>query len=277
MDARQTSNLVDDQSAGIERLLEIMRRLRDPDTGCPWDIKQTFKTIASYTIEEAYEVADAVERSDWNDLEGELGDLLLQSVYHATIGEEAGYFTFQTIITNISNKMIARHPHVFGSESREKSVEQQIDDWENIKAEERSTKKHIGVLDGIASNLPALTRALKLQKRAARVGFDWPNTDHVLAKISEESAELIEARETLNKDNMIDEMGDLLFVIANLSRHLNIDPEEALRRTNAKFVRRFNSIEYALSQMGKKPEDSTLEEMDDLWNDAKMVEKQKQK
>ena len=277
MDARQTSNLVDDQSAGIERLLEIMRRLRDPDTGCPWDIKQTFKTIASYTIEEAYEVADAVERSDWNDLEGELGDLLLQTVYHATIGEEAGYFTFQTIITNISNKMIARHPHVFGSESREKSVEQQIDDWENIKAEERSTKKHIGVLDGIASNLPALTRALKLQKRAARVGFDWPNTDHVLAKISEESAELIEARETLNKDNMIDEMGDLLFVIANLSRHLNIDPEEALRRTNAKFVRRFNSIEYALSQMGKKPEDSTLEEMDDLWNDAKMVEKEKQK
>ena len=277
MDARQTSNLVDDQSAGIERLLEIMRRLRDPDTGCPWDIKQTFKTIASYTIEEAYEVADAVERSDWNDLEGELGDLLLQSVYHATIGEEAGYFTFQTIITNISNKMIARHPHVFGSESREKSVEQQIDDWENIKAEERSTNKHIGVLDGIASNLPALSRALKLQKRAARVGFDWPNTDHVLAKISEESAELIEARETLNKDNMIDEMGDLLFVIANLSRHLNIDPEEALRRTNAKFVRRFNSIEYALSQMGKKPEDSTLEEMDDLWNDAKMVEKEKQK
>ena len=277
MDARQTSNLVDDQSAGIERLLEIMRRLRDPDTGCPWDIKQTFKTIASYTIEEAYEAGDAVERSDWNDLEGELGDLLLQSVYHATIGEEAGYFTFQTIITNISNKMIARHPHVFGSESREKSVEQQIDDWENIKAEERSTKKHIGVLDGIASNLPALTRALKLQKRAARVGFDWPNTDHVLAKISEESAELIEARETLNKDNMIDEMGDLLFVIANLSRHLNIDPEEALRRTNAKFVRRFNSIEYALSQMGKKPEDSTLEEMDDLWNDAKMVEKEKQK
>ncbi|MDG0982618.1 MAG: nucleoside triphosphate pyrophosphohydrolase [Tateyamaria sp.] len=277
MDARQTSNLVEDQSAGIERLLEIMRRLRDPDTGCPWDIKQTFKTIASYTIEEAYEVADAVERSDWNDLEGELGDLLLQSVYHATIGEEAGYFTFQTIITNISNKMIARHPHVFGSESREKSVEQQIDDWENIKAEERSTKKHIGVLDGIASNLPALSRALKLQKRAARVGFDWPNTDHVLAKISEESAELIEARETLNKDNMIDEMGDLLFVIANLSRHLNIDPEEALRRTNAKFVRRFNSIEYALSQMGKKPEDSTLEEMDDLWNDAKMVEKEKQK
>lgn len=277
MDARQTSNLVEDQNAGIERLLEIMRRLRDPDTGCPWDIKQTFKTIASYTIEEAYEVADAVERSDWNDLEGELGDLLLQSVYHATIGEEAGYFTFQTIITNISNKMIARHPHVFGSESREKSVEQQIDDWENIKAEERSTKKHIGVLDGIASNLPALSRALKLQKRAARVGFDWPNTDHVLAKISEESAELIEARETLNKDNMIDEMGDLLFVIANLSRHLNIDPEEALRRTNAKFVRRFNSIEYALSQMGKKPEDSTLEEMDDLWNDAKMVEKEKQK
>ena len=277
MDARQTSNLVEDQSAGIERLLEIMRRLRDPDTGCPWDIKQTFKTIASYTIEEAYEVADAVERSDWNDLEGELGDLLLQSVYHATIGEEAGYFTFQTIITNISNKMIARHPHVFGSESREKSVEQQIDDWENIKAEERSTKKHIGVLDGIASNLPALSRALKLQKRAARVGFDWPNTDHVLAKISEESAELIEARETLNKDNMIDEMGDLLFVIANLSRHLNIDPEEALRRTNAKFVRRFNSIEYALSQMGKKPEDSSLEEMDDLWNDAKMVEKEKQK
>lgn len=277
MGAPQNPDLIHDQSAGIERLLEIMRRLRDPDTGCPWDIEQTFETIAPYTIEEAYEVADAIERNDWPELEGELGDLLLQSVYHTAIGEEAGHFTFQSVVTNISNKMVARHPHVFGDESRDKSAEQQTRDWEVIKAAERAGKAQAGTLDGVAMNLPALLRALKLQKRAARVGFDWPHTDHVLAKITEEAAELVEARATLTHEDMVDEMGDLLFVVANLARHLDIDPEEALRRTNAKFTRRFGAVEAALAEQGKHAQDSTLEEMDALWDDAKRVEKARRK
>ena len=266
-------DLINDQSAGIERLLEIMRRLRDPETGCPWDIEQTFQTIAPYTIEEAYEVADAIERQDWPELEGELGDLLLQSVYHTAIGEEAGHFSFQSVVTNISDKMVARHPHVFGDESRDKSAEQQTRDWEAIKAAERKDKAQRGTLDGIAMNLPALLRALKLQKRAARVGFDWPDVSHVIDKITEEAAELVEARDTMGQDEMVDEMGDLLFVIANLARHLDIDPEEALRRTNAKFTRRFGAVEAALAARGKRPEDSTLQEMDALWNVVKASEK----
>ena len=266
-------DLINDQSAGIERLLEIMRRLRDPETGCPWDIEQTFQTIAPYTIEEAYEVADAIERQDWPELEGELGDLLLQSVYHTAIGEEAGHFSFQSVVTNISDKMVARHPHVFGDESRDKSAEQQTRDWEAIKAAERKDKAQRGTLDGIAMNLPALLRALKLQKRAARVGFDWPDVSHVIDKITEEAAELVEARDTMGQDEMVDEMGDLLFVIANLARHLDIDPEEALRRTNAKFSRRFGAVEAALAARGKRPEDSTLQEMDALWNVVKASEK----
>ncbi len=265
--------LIHDQGAGIERLLEIMRRLRDPDAGCPWDIEQTFDTIAPYTIEEAYEVADAIERRDWPELEGELGDLLLQSVYHTAIGEEAGHFTFQSVVRNISDKMVARHPHVFGDESRDKSAEQQTRDWETIKAAERAGKAQQGTLDGVALNLPALLRALKLQKRAARVGFDWPDTHHVIDKIKEEAAELVEARDHLDHDAMVDEMGDLLFVVANLARHLDIDPEEALRRTNAKFTRRFGAVEAALATRGKRPQDSTLEEMDALWDAAKMQER----
>lgn len=265
-------DLINDQSAGIERLLEIMRRLRDPENGCPWDIEQTFQTIAPYTIEEAYEVADAIERQDWPELEGELGDLLLQSVYHTAIGEEAGHFSFQSVVTNISDKMVARHPHVFGDESRDKSAEQQTRDWESIKAVERKDKAQRGTLDGIAMNLPALLRALKLQKRAARVGFDWPDVSHVIDKITEEAAELVEARDTMGQDEMVDEMGDLLFVIANLARHLDIDPEEALRRTNAKFTRRFGAVEAALAARGKRPEDSTLQEMDALWNEVKASE-----
>ena len=265
-------DLINDQSAGIERLLEIMRRLRDPENGCPWDIEQTFQTIAPYTIEEAYEVADAIERQDWPELEGELGDLLLQSVYHTAIGEEAGHFSFQSVVTNISDKMVARHPHVFGDESRDKSAEQQTRDWESIKAAERKDKAQRGTLDGIAMNLPALLRALKLQKRAARVGFDWPDVSHVIDKITEEAAELVEARDTMGQDEMVDEMGDLLFVIANLARHLDIDPEEALRRTNAKFTRRFGAVEAALAARGKRPEDSTLQEMDALWNEVKASE-----
>ena len=266
-------DLIHDSDAGIERLLEIMRRLRDPDTGCPWDIEQTFQTIAPYTIEEAYEVADAIEREAWGELEGELGDLLLQSVYHTAIGQEAGHFSFQSVVTNISDKMVARHPHVFGDESRDKSAEQQTRDWEAIKAAERTAKAQKGALDGVALNLPALLRAVKLQKRAARVGFDWPDTEQVLAKLVEEAGELVEARDTLTHDAVVEEMGDLLFVLANLARHLDVDPEEALRKTNAKFTRRFAAIEAALAARGKRPEDSTLEEMDTLWNAAKAQDK----
>ena len=179
------NDLVHLKNGGIERLLYIMRRLRDPKSGCPWDIEQTFETIAPYTIEEAYEVADAIKRGDMNDLKGELGDLLLQTVYHTSIGEEEGHFTFNSVVDGISDKMVARHPHVFGNESREKSSEQQILDWENIKAAERATIAQTGTLDGVARGLPAFTRAVKLQNRAARVGFDWPKVEQVLDKVAE--------------------------------------------------------------------------------------------
>ncbi|MEX0284038.1 MAG: nucleoside triphosphate pyrophosphohydrolase [Paracoccaceae bacterium] len=265
--------LITDSDAGIERLLEIMHRLRDPDTGCPWDIEQDFATIAPYTIEEAYEVADAIERQSWGEMEGELGDLLLQTVYHTQMGEEAGHFTFQSVVRNISDKMVARHPHVFGNESRDKSAEQQTRDWEAIKAAERAGKEQKGALDGVAANLPALLRAYKLQKRAARVGFDWGDTRDVLAKIAEEAEELTEARDTLTQDEIEEEMGDLLFVLANLARHLDVEPEAALRRTNAKFIRRFTAVEARLAGNGKRPQDSTLEEMDALWDEVKAEEK----
>ena len=265
--------LIHDRDAGLERLLEIMRRLRNPETGCPWDIEQDFGSIAPYTIEEAYEVADAIERESWSELEGELGDLLLQTVYHAQMGEEENLFSFQSVVRNISDKMVARHPHVFGDESREKSAEQQTRDWESIKAAERKDKEQAGALDGVAPNLPALLRAVKLQKRAARVGFDWPETEQVLDKLVEETRELVEARETLDADHVEEEFGDLLFVMANLARHFKIDPEAALRRTNAKFTRRFQAIEERLAQSGKRPQDSDLAEMDRLWDEVKAEEK----
>lgn len=257
----------------MPRLLEIMRRLRDPDSGCPWDIEQDFGTIAPYTIEEAYEVADAIERADWDELRGELGDLLLQVVFHAQIADDRGLFAFDDVANAIADKMVARHPHVFGDESRDKSAEQQTRDWEAIKAAERADKAQTGVLDGVAVGLPALLRALKLQKRAARVGFDWPETTQVLDKIAEESAELVEAAETLPQDKIEEEMGDLLFVMANLARHLEVDPEAALRRANAKFTRRFARIEDWLAEAGKTPEQSDLAEMDALWNRAKAAER----
>jgi ATP diphosphatase len=266
-------DLINDPNAGIERLLEIMRRLRDPQTGCPWDIEQDFDSIAPYTIEEAYEVADAIARQDWPDLEGELGDLLLQTVYHTAMGEEAGHFNFQSVVRAISDKMVVRHPHVFGTENRNKSAEQQTADWEAIKAAERADKAQAGTLDGVAIGLPALLRALKLQKRAARVGFDWPSTDQVLDKIVEEATELVEAKEHLSQADIEEEFGDLLFVMTNLGRHLGIDPEAALRATNAKFTRRFEGIEARLRDMGKSPDDSSLAEMDALWNDIKAEEK----
>ncbi|MFC6638376.1 nucleoside triphosphate pyrophosphohydrolase [Sulfitobacter sp. JBTF-M27] len=266
-------DVIHNEEAGIERLLEIMRRLRDPETGCPWDIEQDFDSIAPYTIEEAYEVADAIQRRDWRELEGELGDLLLQSVYHTAMGEEAGLFSFQSVVRNISNKMVARHPHVFGDESRDKSAEQQTADWEAIKAKERAGKAQKGTLDGVAVGLPALLRAYKLQKRAARVGFDWPTTDEVIAKITEEAAELVEARETLSQAEVEEEFGDLMFVMANLGRHLGVDPEAALRAANAKFTRRFEGIEARLAASGKTPADSDLAEMDALWNVVKQDER----
>lgn len=269
-----SDDLIHDPKGGMPRLLEIMRRLRDPETGCPWDIEQDFASIAPYTIEEAYEVADAIERAAWDELKGELGDLLLQSVYHTQMAEEAGMFSFDDVANAISDKMVARHPHVFGDESRDKSAEQQVQDWEKIKAAERACKKETGVLDGVAKGLPALTRALKLQNRAARVGFDWPSTDEVLDKIVEEAQELRKVRDA---DERFEEFGDLLFVMVNLGRHMGLDPEAALRATNAKFTRRFESIEAALAADGRTPKDSDLAEMDALWDAAKAVEKAQKK
>ena len=262
-----------DAGAEIARLIEIMALLRDPDRGCPWDIEQDFASIAPYTIEEAHEVADAIERKAWDELPGELGDLLLQVVFHAQMATEAGMFDFADCAAAISDKLIFRHPHVFGDENRDKSAEQQVRDWEAIKAVERAGKAERGTLDGVALGLPALTRALKLQNRAARVGFDWPGAEEVLDKITEESAELVEARDQLGPEAMEEEFGDLLFVMANLARHLKIDPELALRRANAKFTRRFNAIEASLAADGRRPEDSDLAEMDRLWDQAKAAEK----
>ncbi|PIE14519.1 MAG: nucleoside triphosphate pyrophosphohydrolase [Rhodobacterales bacterium] len=266
-------DLIHNKHGGMPRLLEIMRRLRDPDTGCPWDIEQTFATIAPYTIEEAYEVADAIDRGDMEELKGELGDLLFQSVFHAQMATEAGHFTFDEVADGMSDKMVARHPHVFGDQSRDKSAEQQTLDWETIKAAERAGKAQKGALDGVAIGLPALLRALKLQKRAARVGFDWPSTDEVVDKIVEEARELVEARDTLTSDEVFEEFGDLLFVMANLGRHLGLDPEAALRAANAKFTRRFERIEALLADQGKTPDQSDLAEMDALWDRAKAEEK----
>ena len=267
-----SDRLVHDLEGGIPRLLEIMRRLRDPVAGCPWDIEQTFATIAPYTLEEAHEVADVIERQAWDELPGELGDLLFQVVYHAQMARDAGLFGFDEVVRTISDKMVARHPHVFGDESREKSAAQQVADWEKIKAAERGPA---GVLDGVALGLPALVRAVKLQKRAARVGFDWPSTDEVLAKMREEMAELVEARESLGPDEVVEEFGDLMFVMANLARHMQVDPEAALRAANAKFTRRFEKIEAWLAEAGKTPAMSDLAEMDALWNRAKAEDKAK--
>ena len=265
--------LVHNPEGGIARLHEIMVRLRDPATGCPWDIAQDFASIAPYTIEEAYEVADAIARQDWTELRGELGDLLLQTVYHSQMAAEAGLFDLEDVARAVSDKMVARHPHVFGNESRDKSPEQQTRDWETLKAAERAGKAEPRVLDGVAVGLPALMRAVKLQKRAARVGFDWPSTDQVLDKLLEESRELIEARDSMDADEIEAEFGDLLFVMANLARHMGVDPEAALRATNAKFTRRFMRIEDWLAADGRRPEQSDLAEMDALWDRAKAEDK----
>lgn len=264
---------IHDVPAGIEQLLEIMKRLRDPKGGCPWDIEQDFATIAPYTIEEAYEVDDAIARGDMDELKSELGDLLFQSVFHAQIAADKGLFDFQDVARAIGDKMIDRHPHVFGDESNQKSPEQQTRDWEVQKAAERERRGETRVLDGVALGLPALMRAQKLQKRAARVGFDWPDASHVLDKIREEAAELEEARDTLSQAEVFEEFGDLLFVVVNLGRHLGVDAEESLRACNAKFQRRFNAVEDQLKDDGKTPEQSNLAEMDALWDAAKARDK----
>ncbi|WP_324754433.1 nucleoside triphosphate pyrophosphohydrolase [Roseovarius sp. Pro17] len=267
------NDLIHDPKGGLPRLLAIMRALRDPQTGCPWDIEQDFATIAPYTVEEAYEVADAIQRADWSDLTGELGDLLLQVVFHAQIAEDRGLFDFNAVTNGIADKMVARHPHVFGDESRDKSADQQTRDWESIKASERAARDEAGTLGGVALGLPALMRAVKLQKRAARVGFDWPQTADVLDKVAEEMAELAEAEASGDADHTEEEFGDLLFVMANLARHMKIDPEAALRRANAKFTQRFERIEALLAAQGKTPGDSDLVEMDALWTQAKAEER----
>jgi len=266
--------LIHTPNGGLPRLRAIMRALRDPETGCPWDIEQTFATIAPYTIEEAYEVADAIEREAWDELKGELGDLLFQSVFHAQMAEEAGLFSLDDVADTMSDKMVTRHPHVFGAESRNKSAEQQTRDWEAIKAAERADKAEKGTLDGVALGLPALLRAHKLQKRAARVGFDWPSAREVLNKILEESRELVEAQAEADQEHILEEYGDLMFVMANLGRHLCVEPEAALRAANAKFERRFGRVEALLAALGKRPEDSTLAEMDALWTTAKEEERE---
>lgn len=274
LDCTASDRLVRDDSAGIDRLLEIMARLRDPETGCPWDIEQTFATISPYTLEEAHEVADAVQREAWGDLKGELGDLLFQAVYHAQMAAEVGHFSFADVVAAISDKMLARHPHVFGDASRDKTAEQQTKDWEAQKAAERvASSSGARTLAGVALALPALTRAVKLQNRAARVGFDWPSTAEVLDKLVEEAREVVEARDTLSHEALTEEVGDLLFVMANLARHLKVDPEAALRSASAKFTRRFARIEDWLAEAGKRPSDSNLDEMDRLWNQAKAEEK----
>lgn len=255
----------------IERLLGIMARLRDPEEGCPWDKQQTFKTIAPYTVEEAYEVADAIERGDLASLRGELGDLLLQVVYHAQMAREQGLFGFEDVANAISDKLVERHPHVFG-DAEVKDAAHQTRDWEARKAVERGTKQQEGTLDGVAVGMPALTRAEKLQKRAARVGFDWQELPPVLAKIREELAELEhEVAGGAPMARIEDELGDLLFAVANLARKLELDPEQALRGTNRKFERRFRHLEARLAEQGKRPEQVSLKEMDAYWDEAKSL------
>ena len=269
-----------DNNAGkktLPDLLAVMAALRAPDSGCPWDLEQTFATIAPYTIEEAYEVADAIARDDIGHLKDELGDLLFQVVYHSRMAEEQKAFAFDDVVDAVTVKMIRRHPHVFGS-PQERAAGAAPGFWDRAKeAERRANGNATGVLDDVPSALPALTRAVKLQNKAAKVGFDWPSIAPVLAKLKEELTELEEAIGGVRpsgsdtaSDAVAEEFGDLLFVIANLARHLKLDPEDALRAANEKFIRRFRYIEQRLAEDGRKPADSNLAEMDMLWDEAKM-------
>ncbi|GAB4183513.1 MAG: nucleoside triphosphate pyrophosphohydrolase [Thalassobaculales bacterium] len=266
-------------SAATDRLIAVMARLRDPQHGCPWDIEQSFASIAPYTIEEAYEVADAIEQGDIAGLKGELGDLLLQVVFHARMAEEIGAFTFEAVAEGIAEKMIRRHPHVFADAAVD-GAGGTIAVWEEQKAEERAAAaaaegRPVSVLDGVAKGLPALLRAVKLQKRASRVGFDWAAAGPVMAKIAEEIGELQAEMAAPAPDpaRLADELGDVLFCIANLARFLEIDPEAALRGCNAKFERRFRRVEALLAKDGRRPETASLDEMEALWQRAKEEER----
>ena len=252
----------------ITALINVMAALRDPDTGCPWDKNQNFATIAPYTIEEAYEVQAAIESGEPDQLKDELGDLLFQVVYHAQMATERGWFNFDDVAHGITEKMVRRHPHVFGEEAA-RTAAGQTAAWEAQKAEERLAKAQHGVLDGVAAALPALKRAHKLTARAARVKFDWPNAEAVLEKLDEEVAELRAELRVADPTRLADELGDMLFVLANLARKLGLDAEACLSGANAKFIRRFGHVEAALAAKGKTPRDSTLEEMDRLWGLAK--------
>lgn len=271
----------------LDRLLAIMARLRDPAGGCPWDLEQNFATIAPYTIEEAYEVADAIERNDMAALKDELGDLLLQVVFHARMAEEAGHFAFADVAAAVSDKMVSRHPHVFGDHQAATPDAVKLT-WEARKESERAAKAardngggaRPSALEGVTAALPALLRAEKLQKRAARVRFDWPEVGQVFDKLAEEVAEIHEviaegaAAGANDPDRLEDEVGDLLFVAVNLARHLQVDPEAALRRTNAKFERRFRAMEAALAACGEKAEEQSLDTLEELWQAAKRAERE---
>ena len=252
----------------INELLGLMAALRDPQSGCPWDVKQTFKTIAPYTIEEAYEVADAIEREDADELKNELGDLLFQVVFHAQMAEEQGLFDFKEVTKSVTQKMIVRHPHVFSDEAVSISVEEQSRVWEQNKAKDKDS-----VLDGIAANLPELLKAVKLTRYAAVIGFDWPNIQDVLLKLDEEVAELKEAIDEKTLDDVEDELGDVLFVCANIARHLNLDPSSALRRANKKFTQRFQSVEKRAKIEQPRQNVFELSFLDKLWHEVKSKQK----
>jgi ATP diphosphatase len=265
----------------ISGLLDIMAALRTPETGCPWDLEQNFATIAPYTIEEAYEVADAIARGDLDDLRDELGDLLLQVVFHARMAEEQDAFAFGDVVEAISRKMIRRHPHVFADKNGRLTPSDVKGAWERIKAEEKADRaaqrppdqaSHKSLLYGVKAGQPALARAMELQRKASTVGFDWTDPRAVLRKIREEADEIEAALDGEDKGALAEETGDLLFALVNLARHVGVDPELALRRTNAKFERRFGYIEHALASRGRSLEDATLQEMDALWEEAKGVE-----
>jgi ATP diphosphatase len=271
-------------SRDISRLLEIMAALRTPVTGCPWDLEQTFRTIAPYTIEEAYEVADAIERDDLVHLKDELGDLLLQVVYHARMAEEANAFAFGDVVEAVTSKMIRRHPHVFGTEE-ERTAGASPGFWARAKAQEQkksgAEEAPASILADIPLALPALTRAVKLQDKAGAVGFDWPHLRDVFEKLREEFTELEDvalctnSKQSIAQEKIHEEFGDVLLALANLARHLKVDPEAALRSANEKFVRRFRYVEEALAERGKSPAQSDLAEMDALWNEAKTAERAK--
>ncbi|MBX9827308.1 MAG: nucleoside triphosphate pyrophosphohydrolase [Xanthobacteraceae bacterium] len=266
-------------SRDMSRLIEIMAALRTPETGCPWDLEQNFATIAPYTLEEAYEVADAIARNDLADLKDELGDLLLQVVFHARMAEEQGAFAFDDVVFAITDKLIRRHPHVFG-EARGATPEEVKGLWDRIKAEEKAEQAargkpaEAGALSGVPVGMTALTRALKLQDKAGKVGFDWNDPTAVLSKIREECDEIEAEIAAGDSDKAAAEVGDLLFAVVNLARHLDVDPEATLRACNQKFVRRFAAIEQALAAQGRKPQDATLAEMDALWDAAKAAERE---